>query len=443
MTVKTRFAPSPTGRLHVGNARVALINWLFAKQAGGHFLLRMDDTDTDRSEERFALGIEEDLRWLGLAWDSQVAQSSRFERYAAVFEQLKTAGRLYPCYETPEELDLKRKVQLSQGKPPLYDRAALKASPEQRQTWEAAGIIPHWRFQLNDGLVAWEDLGRGALQFDRRHLSDPVLFRAGQAPVYTLASVVDDVDLAITHVIRGEDHISNTAVQIQLCEAIGGTPPRYAHLSLLTDAKGEGLSKRLGSLSLATLREEGIEAMAVNSLLARLGSSQPVEAKASLEAVLEGFELGHYSRGTPKFDQDELTLLNGRVLHLLPFATVAPRLAALGLEKVTEEFWQAVRPNLNTLADAALWWRLCYEALPPREQDTAFLADAAAHLPDGTLTVDTWGIWVERLKQATGRKGKALFQPLRLALTGQEHGPELAGLLPLLGRARVLERLQG
>jgi glutamyl-tRNA synthetase len=443
MPIKTRFAPSPTGKLHVGNARVALLNWLFTRQHGGQFMLRLDDTDEERSTEAFADGIRADLGWLGLGWDSFDRQSARYDRYREAFTHLKSSGRLYPCYETPEELELKRKVQLSQGKPPLYDRAALRLSDADRAAFEAEGRTPHWRFRLDHAEIRWTDMVRGEVVFNGANLSDPVLYRADGRPIYSLASVMDDIDHAITHVIRGEDHVANTAVQIQVCEALGGTPPAYGHLPLIVGAKGEALSKRLGSLSLEFLRDEGIEAMAINSLLARLGSSEAAEARATLAELMDGFEIGKFGRATPKFDIDELRQLNARLMNVLPFDAVRDRLAAMDLGGITAAFWDAVRPNLTKVADIRDWWTICNQPLTPVIEEPQFTAEAAALLPDGALTPATWGAWTDAIKAQTGRKGQQLFLPLRLALTGQPHGPELPVLLPLLGREKTVARLLG
>lgn len=436
--VNLRFAPSPTGLLHVGNARVALVNWLFARQRGGRFLLRLDDTDSERSDPAFADAIERDLRWMGLEWDGKARQSDRLARYAAVAEALKTAGRLYPCYETPEELSLKRKAQRAAGRPPRYDRAALHLGEAERQALEAQGRRPHWRFRLEDRDVVWQDLVRGEQHFAALHLSDPVLLREDGRPLYTFTSVVDDADFAITQVIRGEDHVANTAVQIQLFEALGAPLPAFAHLPLLVDAQGQGLSKRLGSLSLAQLREAGLEAMALNSYLARLGTSDAIELRLSLEELARELDLSHTGRAQPRFDEAELWLLNAKLLHQLPFAAVAGRLPGLD-----EALWLAVRGNLTRMGEAADWLTVRDGPLSPVIKEPAFLAAAAELLPPEPWDVGTWRLWTEAVKAATGRKGRALFHPLRLALTARESGPEMASLLPLIGRGRVCRRLLG
>jgi glutamyl-tRNA synthetase len=444
MSVAVRFAPSPTGLLHVGNLRLALINWLFARKAAGSFLLRMDDTDDERSRASYAAGIEADLAWMGLTWDRFARQSERLDRYDAVAGALKASGRLYPCYETAEELGLKRAAQIGQGRPPLYDRAALSLTDGARAALEAAGRRPHWRFRLDHRPVTWNDLVRGPQRFEGDALSDPVLVREDGRPLYTLSSVVDDADLAITHVIRGEDHVANTAVQIQIFEAMGATVPAFAHLPLITDAAGQGLSKRLGSLSVASLRDDdGIEPLALASLLAMLGTSDAIEPRLSLDALVAGFDLAKVSRATPRFDVAELKRLNARLLHLQPFAAMAPRLAALGFSGVDAGFWEVVRPNLERLADVGAWWAVTHAPVEPGVTDMAFLAEAAARLPPEPWDEATWGTWTTALRQATGRKGRDLFMPLRQALTGCDHGPELKNLLPLIGRERAVRRLAG
>ncbi|MDA5193632.1 glutamate--tRNA ligase [Govanella unica] len=442
MTVRVRFAPSPTGRLHVGNVRTALVNWLYARAHGGVFVLRLDDTDSERSTQAFADGIETDLTWLGLGWDDFMRQSDRFDRYDAAAAALRASGRLYPCYETAEELDLKRKLQLAQRKPPVYDRAALKLTDADRAAYEAKGLKPHWRFKLDEGSrVTWRDLVHGEPSVDMQSLSDPVLIRADGTYLYTLPSVLDDIDLSITHVMRGEDHVTNTAVQIQIFEALGAKVPAFAHFSLLTGAEGEGLSKRTGALSVAEMREDGIEAMAILSLLARLGTADPVEPRVSHADLIAGFDVSRFGRSAAKFDPEELRNLNAKLLHVLPFESVAGELRALGLEAADEAFWAVVRPNLKTIKDARVWWQVVEGPLTPVVSDADFMRTAADLLPPEPWDSETWKQWTTAVKDKTGAKGKALFLPLRLALTGLEHGPELNVLLPLIGRKRALERL--
>ena len=439
-----RFAPSPTGRIHIGNARTALYNWLFAKKGGGRFILRFDDTDLARSTREFADAIEVDLRWLGVEPDVMVRQSERFALYDAAMQSLREQGRLYACYESQEELDRKRKLQLARGLPPVYDRAGLAMSDEDRAMLEAQGRKPHWRFKLDRDVVEWDDLSRGASRIDCASLSDPVLVREDGAYLYTLPSVVDDIDLGVTHVIRGEDHVTNTAVQLQLFAALGGgkAAPAFAHHNLLATASGEGLSKRTGSLSIASLREQGMEALAVAALAVLTGTSDSVHAVTSLDELADAMDLSHVSHHAAKFDEADLAALSARTLHILPFETVADRLSEMGVSGAqAEAFWLAVRGNLNTLAEASDWATVCFGSITPIYEDADFLAVAAALLPNEPFGLQTWKEWTEAVKAQTGRKGKALFHPLRLALTGRETGPELAALLPLIGRARTLVRL--
>ena len=442
MTPKVRFAPSPTGRIHIGNARTALMNWLFAKHRGGTFVLRFDDTDQERSRQEYADSIEVDLNWLGIHPDEVARQSQRFPLYAAAAEKLKTLGRLYPCYESEDELDRRRKRQAARGLPPVYDRAALALTAEEIAALEAEGRKPHWRFKLDHRVVAWRDLVRGECHVDCASLSDPVLVRADGTYLYTLPSVVDDVDMAMTHIIRGEDHVTNTAVQIQLFELLGTTVPQFAHHNLLTNASGEGLSKRMGHLSLTSLREEGLEAMAAASLAVLVGSSEAVRPIASLAALAPLVDLGRLSRAPARFDEAELHHLNARLLHDADFASVKDRLQALGLA-ADEAFWLAVRGNLASLKDALVWWQVVKGPQAPVATDATLLAAAVTLLPQEPWDQTTWGAWTAAIKAETGLSGRNLFMPLRLALTGHEHGPELKALLPLIGHDRALCRLKG
>jgi glutamyl-tRNA synthetase len=442
MSPVVRFAPSPTGRIHVGNLRPALLNWLFARREGGKFLLRFDDTDQERSREEYVDGIREDLRWLGLEWDGEARQSQRFEAYHAAVERLKSAGRLYPAYDTPEELERRRKRQLARGLPPVYGRAALKLSATERSELEASGRRPHWRFRLEERSVAWEDGVRGAQTIEASSLSDPVLVREDGTYLYTLPSVVDDIDFSITHVIRGEDHVANTGVQIQIFEALGSSPPTFAHHNLLTGADGQALSKRLGSLSIQSLREEGLEPLAVLSYSATIGSANPVAPHTSLHALADIFDLGKLSRAPARFDIEELRQINARLLQELEFDAVRSRLEAMGVT-AGKAFWQAVRSNLHIFADAAVWWRVVEGPIEPQIQSAELLTLARELLPSEPWSEATWPEWTNAIKSASGAKGKALFQPLRLALTGHEHGPELRALLPLIGRNKAAARLAG
>lgn len=453
MAVTVRFAPSPTGRLHIGNIRTALFNWMFAAAKGGTFILRLDDTDIERSTEAFAEGIRSDLRWLGLHWQREERQTARLARYDEVVAELKAAGRLYPCYETEDELDRRRKRLRAMGRPPMYDRGALRLTAEDRAKLEAEGRRPHWRFRLANTetadslnaaptLVEWVDLVRGDQSIDVGSLSDPVLIRADGTYLYTLTSVIDDIDMAITDVIRGEDHVTNTGVQIQLFEALGAEPPHFGHHNLLVGADGHALSKRTGALSVATLREEGLEPMAIASHAALIGTSEAVEPYPSLDALAETFDFSKVSRAPARFDIEELRGLNAKYLHHLPYAEVADRLQALGIEG-GPEFWDAVRGNIKLFDDARIWWQVVGGSIEPVIEDVAFCASAADALPPEPWDKQTWASWTDNVKQRTGLKGRALFHPLRLALTGQERGPELKELLPLIGRAKVLARLTG
>ncbi|SDD60396.1 glutamate--tRNA ligase [Kordiimonas lacus] len=440
MTVKVRFAPSPTGKLHVGNIRAALVNWLFARQQGGTFVLRIDDTDRERSTLENEEAIKADLTWLGLEWDETFKQSERFDRYNEVVEKLKAEGRLYPCYETAEELDMKRKIQMGRGKPPVYDRSALNLTDEDKARFEAEGRQPHWRFKLNTpARVEWTDMIRGDVSIDLEALSDPILIREDGSFLYTLPSVVDDVDYGITHIVRGEDHTTNSAVQVQIFEAVGGKAPEMAHFALLTGKSGEGLSKRHGAMSIEEYRDEaGIEPMAIVSLLARVGTSEPIEPFVDAQPLIAGFDFGKFGRSTAKLDPAELDVLNAKILHATPYAAVADR-----LDGVSEEMWLALQPNINKLADVAELKKIIDGPVTPKIEDANHIAKTLELLPAGELTGDSWQAWTGAIKEATGAKGRALFMPLRQALTGQDHGPDMGMLLPLIGRDKVVARLSG
>ncbi|MEH3119037.1 MAG: glutamate--tRNA ligase [Methylorubrum populi] len=439
-----RFAPSPTGFLHIGNARPALLNALFARRGQGRFLLRLDDTDRERSTEEFAAAVTEDLGWLGIRPDLFFRQSQRTALYDAAAERLKAEGRLYPCYETPEELERRRKRQLGRGLPPIYDRAALALTEAERAALEAEGRRPHWRFRLDHRVVAWNDLVRGESHVDCASLSDPVLIRADGSYLYTLPSVVDDAEVGVTHVIRGEDHVTNTGVQVQLFEALGAAVPAFGHHNLLTTADGEGLSKRLGHLSLRALREAGYEPAAVRSLAVLTGSAEAVRPVAALDELAGLADLAHLSRAPAKFDPAELDGMNARLVHAMPFPEASARLAALGIpEAVAEPFWTAVRANLGRVAEAGDWWRVVTGPVTPAISEPDLIAAAARLLPEAPFGPGTWKAWTDAVKGRTGAKGRALFMPLRRALTGLDHGPDLSALLPLIGRERAARRLAG
>jgi glutamyl-tRNA synthetase len=455
MSTVTRFAPSPTGYIHIGNARTAIANWLFAKNSGGKFILRLDDTDVERSKPEYAQAIKRDLEWFGMVPDEIHAQSERFPIYVGAAEKLKSAGVLYPCYETAEELDLRRKLRLARKLPPVYGREALKLTAEDRAKLESDGKRPHWRFLLPNFAddpfkplrteVQWDDLVRGRQTVDLASLSDPVLIREDGSWLYTLPSVADDIDLGVTHVIRGEDHVTNTGAQIALFQALGAEPPVFGHHNLLTTVSGEGLSKRTGALSIGSLAEAGFEPEAVASLAILTGTSDNVEAQPSLKELGKLFDLSHVSKSSAKFDPAELVALNKTLVHKMPFAKAQARLAAMGISgERAEAFWLAVRPNLEKVKDAGDWWQVVNMAKAADDhvagEDMDFVRTAFAHLPEGPFDQESWKTWTNAVKAATGRSGKSLFMPLRVALTGRSHGPELAALLPLIGREETLAR---
>jgi len=437
-----RFAPSPTGLIHIGNARTAILNWLHARKTGARFILRFDDTDAERSSEEFAAAIEKDLAWLGIVPDEIHRQSLRAAAHDAAAEKLRQAGRLYPCYESADELDRKRARQRARHLPPVYDRAALKLSDEERARLEGEGRRPHWRFLLDPGMVSWDDSVRGPQSIDAGSLSDPVLIRADGSYLYTLPSVVDDIDLGISHVVRGEDHVANTGVQIQLFKALGARPPLFAHHGLLTAADGSGLSKRLGALSISALRADGMEAMAVASLAALIGTSEAVAPHQRMGELVALFDFSKLSRAPARFDPAELEALNARLLHDMAFETAQPRLAELGIGG-DRDFWEAVRGNLTRLGDVEYWWKVVSGDIEPVIGDADYCALAASLLPAEPWDSQSWKAWTARLKEATGRSGKALFQPLRLALTGLDRGPEMAAIFPLIGKSKSAARLRG
>ncbi len=437
--VKLRFAPSPTGYMHVGNARTALVNFLYARSQNGVLLLRVDDTDTARGRPEYEQAIYDDLHWLGLNWDETDKQSLRVARYAKVAEELKAAGRLYPCFENEEELAAKRAALVKRKLPPVYDRAALSMTAEQRLAAEANGKLPYWRFKLSEGAAAWQDLVLGNRTVKFGTVSDPVLIRADGTPLYTFTSVVDDVDHAITHIIRGEDHVTNTAVQIDLFQAMTQNMlPRFAHLPLISDGGGEKLSKRLGSISLRSMRKDGIEAQAITAYLARLGTSKD-PAPLPLDALVAAFNIADFGRSSPRFDAKQLLALNRKILHGLDYEAVRDRLP----ENAGAEFWLAIRGNLDLLTEARLWWNVVAGDITPPElgPETAFLQEAAKLLPPEPWGPETWKSWTREISEMTGAKGRALYQPLRLALTAEDHGPEMAALLPLIGFKRIADRL--
>lgn len=431
----TRFAPSPTGYIHIGNLRTALMNFLIARQSGGEFILRIDDTDPVRSKEEYVEAIKEDLTWLGLHWDRIERQSLRLDRYAEAADKLREMGRFYEAFETPTELDLKRKKQLNMGKPPVYDRAALSLSDAEKDALRAERGDGVWRFKLDQERIEWKDGILGDISIDAASVSDPVLIRGDGQVLYTLASVVDDTEMGVTNVVRGSDHVTNTATQIQIIDALGGNVPEFAHHSLLTGPQGESLSKRLGTLSLRDLRAKGVEPMALLSLMARLGSADPVELQTQMAQLIDGFDILRFGAAPTKFDEADLYPLTAHYLQSLPLESVRDRVDALGVPaELAEPFWLMARDNITTLEDLGGWWALCRDGAEPliAPEDEEFVAQAMSMLPAMPFDESSWSTWTSTVKEATGRKGKGLFMPLRKALTGQERGPEMAALMPLL-----------
>lgn len=434
--IKVRFAPSPTGFMHIGNTRTALFNWLLAKKLGGKFMLRIDDTDKLRSKDEYERAIRDALTWLGLTWSEEARQSARFDRYNAVVEKLKAEGRIYACWETAEELEFMRKRLLNKGLPPIYDRKSLHLTAQEIAAYKAEGRKPHYRFKLLDGEITWNDLVRGEVKYEARNLSDPIVIREDGSFLYHLPSVIDDVDFGITHIVRGEDHVTNTASQVQMFEALGGKVPAFAHLPLLTGKEGK-LSKRLGSLGVRELREEGVEAMAISSFLAKLGTSEAIEPFYDLNALALSLDLRKIGRAQPKFDEEELKLFNTRFVRTAPYEYVKERV------NVDKMFWNAVRGNLNVVGDIGVWEEICRQELEPVIEDKELTDAAAELLPPEPWNEETWNAWINEIKSKTGKKGKELFHPVRKALTARENGPELKILLPLMGRIKAYNRLKG
>lgn len=434
--IKVRFAPSPTGHMHIGNTRTALFNWLWAKKMGGSFMLRIDDTDFLRSKKEYEDSLRESLKWLGLTWSEEARQSARFERYNEVVGQLKQQGRIYACYETPEELEFKRKRAMSKGLPPIYDRQALHYTPEDIAAFTAEGRKPHYRFKLLPGEISWNDVVRGVVKYEAENLSDPIVIREDGSFLYHLPSVIDDCDFGITHIVRGEDHVTNTASQIQMFQAIGGQVPTFAHLPLLTGKEGK-LSKRLGSLGVRELRAEGVENMAICSFLAKLGTSEAIEPFYNLEELAQSLDFSTIGRAQPKFDEEELKHFNLKYIHNLPYKNVCDRISG------NEDFWLKIRHNLTTVADAEIWNDICNGEITPLLEDTPLTAAAAELLPPEPWNEETFNTWINGIKAHTGKKGRDLFHPLRKALTGLDDGPELKALLPLIGYDKILKRLKG
>ncbi|RTK92161.1 MAG: glutamate--tRNA ligase [Rickettsiales bacterium] len=437
----TRFAPSPTGKLHIGNIRTALITYLYAKKHKGEYILRMDDTDILRSSSEFEEQIKTDLKWLGIKWDNYFNQSSRIDRYEAIKEKLISEGRLYACYETPEELDVKRKFQLSSGRPPIYDRAALKLTQAQIENYESNGRKAYYRFLIKEEDIIWNDLIKGEIKYHGSNLSDPVVIRADESMTYMLCSAIDDIDYNITHVIRGEDHVSNTAIQIQMFEAFGATIPTFAHLSLIK-SKEDKISKRIGGYDISSLRDESnIESMAINSFLTFIGTSEPISVCKNLDELIKLFDINTYSKSPTTYNKNELEEINQKLVMTLDYHDIKNYLDQHDLSKINEQFWLTVRPNLKKLCELKEWWQICHAPEKVSDLDLEILDAAAKNLPEN-IDKSTWFNWTKIISQITGKKGKELFMTLRLALTGKSSGPELSNLLPLLSREEILDRLK-
>lgn len=439
--ILVRFAPSPTGWLHVGNARTALVNYLFAKSQGGRFMLRIDDTDLERSKAEYEQGLQEDLKWLGLDWDLFDKQSNRFAQYEEAKLKLIQSGRLYPCYETAEEIEVKRKMLIGRGLPPIYDRGALNDTDEKRAQYEAEGRKPHYRFKLNHAPIIWDDMVRGKVEFHGAKLSDPVLIREDGTVLFTLATSVDDGQHHITHIMRGEDHVSNTAIQVQIMEALGYKPPVFGHMALLKMKEGK-ISKRAGGGDVRSLRDNGVFPLVMTSYLAKIGTSDAIELAPSLEALVQQFSVKKLGRAMANYDPQEVERLNQQLLHKLPFAEVKSLLASRGID-VNESFWEQIKPNLTSIEDVREWWTITHQPITPSISDAGFTTEAASLLPTGEWNEGSWDLFVNAVKEKTGRKGKELFMPLRLALTAMEHGPEMKTVFALIGRERAEKRLLG
>ena len=443
MKIKTRFAPSPTGMLHVGNVRTALINMLYARHYNGTFILRIDDTDIIRSKKEYEEAIKQDLEWLGINWDETFSQSERLENYEHAKQILISSGRLYECYETQGELEIKRKLQLSSGRPPIYDRASLKLNEEQKKQYENSGRKPHYRFKLEGIAIKWQDLVKGQMHFEVTNISDPILIRGDGTMTYMISSTVDDIETKISHVVRGEDHVTNTAIQIQIFEALNAIPPQFGHLSLVK-ARDEKISKRIGGFEISALKNERfLEAMAINSFFANIGTSNNLVAYSDMSELIRNFDISKFSISSTTYVPEELDRLNEKLIHSLSFDNVKTRLEEINCNQIDEKFWEAIKPNLKNIYDAKLWWDICHDFNPSKAQDSDkdFLQIAAQLLPEGKLHENSWKLWTDEIKNNTNRAGKALFLPIRLAITSISSGPELAKLLPLIGREEIIARL--
>ena len=440
--MKCRFAPSPTGLLHVGNVRSAILNWVYSKKNNGNFILRLDDTDQSRSTKEFEEKIKENLNWLGINWDKTFNQSKRVENYNFKIEKLKNDGRLYPCFESSEELSLKKKSLLASGKPPIYDRSSLLLNGEEIIKKISSGKKPHWRFKLEEGIIEWDDLIKGNVNFDPKNLSDPILIREDGSLLYHLPSVIDDVEEEITHIIRGEDHISNTAFHIQLFKALDAKAPHFAHHPFLTDQEGKGFGKRIGSLSIENLKSEGYEQITILNYLTNIGSSEDIKPEISIDNIVESFDIKNISNSSAKFSERVLKSLNSDVLKNYKFEQVNKKLdleiKGIDLEKL----WIFSQNNIEFLKDVKDWVKTIDSIIPIEQHDIPnnLIKSAIENIPEEPFTYETWDKWTKSIMEQTGLKGKSLFMPLRLILTGKERGPELKNFLPLLNKQTLLRK---
>ena len=441
MTTVSRFAPSPTGLLHLGNIRTALINWLYARTNNGKFILRIDDTDLERSKDEYISQIKYDLDWLGIDFDETFNQSSRFDRYREQFEKLKADGRIYPCYETPEELERKRKLLIAAGGKQVYDRSAMELTDQQKKDYEAEGRKPHWRFLLKTERMKWDDLLKGEIDIDLTSLSDPVLFREDGVPLYTFSSAVDDIDYGITNVIRGDDHTSNTAVQVEIINALDQNKITFAHHALLKASSGDKLSKRDNVISISSFREANMEPISILSLLATIGTSNSIELKDNIDQIKSEFKLSTISTSPGRIEIDVLNALNKKQVQKYNFSEIEERLKKID-EKIDQKFWETIRGNLNVVEDIKQWTDIVFNSETIKPSDKDYIKIAMELIPDDPWNDETWGLWTSAIKEKTGRKGKDLFLPLREAFTGLNHGPEMKLLIQLLGREKIIERVE-
>ncbi len=438
-----RFAPSPTGLLHVGNLRTAIINWLFAKKHDYDFLLRIDDTDDTRSKKEYVDFIEEDLKWIGLEWSLKYAQSDRLGAYDDAFNYLKSNNLIYRCFETDEELSLKRARQRSAGLPPVYDRSSLRISKDKIIQYESEGRSSYWRLKLPDKPIIWKDKIYGEVRFDSKSYSDPVIIRADGRYLYTITSVVDDIYSKVSNIIRGSDHLTNSGIQIYLFQALGSKAPNFFHHSLMTSADGEPLSKRIGSLSIRGIRESGIEPEVLLNYLTFVGDITNQSEFYEISELAKNFDAQKLSKSNAPFDERLLKEVNSGFLQQQNYDFFKKKSDLLGLKQVPKEFWGAVKNNIKVFDEIKDWTEVIYGNIQPVIDDPEYINLALNLIPEVDFNELSWQNWTETIKEKSGRKGKKLFMPLRLSITGKDFGPEMAKLLPLIGKEKTLSRLNG